>query len=135
MIPYFFEKLLATPEWKKAQATGLLSCPLSEGWENRKFHTHVVPILTRPRHELYLSFHLLSANMNAYYFSYPVVPRGESRVRMVFHAHNTKEQIDKTVDAICDWAREMFMIEQSASSDALPMATRKAFAKKAILGE
>ena len=58
---------------------------------------------------------MMFENMNAYSFSYPVVPKGKSRVRLVFHAHNTKADVDKTVNSICEWAREMLDTEKSES--------------------
>jgi 8-amino-7-oxononanoate synthase len=119
--------LTAPSIWVKAIDKGLLSCPLSEGWDRRQYHTHIVPIHTRTRHEQYLFFHLLAAGINAYHFAYPVVPKGKSRLRMVFHAHNTEEEVDRTVKAIHEWAEEMLTIEESGL-DKIPSAARKAFA-------
>ena len=112
-------------------AAGLLSCPLSEGWEKREYHTHVVPIWTRTRHEQYLFFHLMFDNMNAYSFAYPVVPKGKSRVRMVFHAHNTMEDVEKVVKSIGVWAREMLDMEQSESEESVPRVASQVYAMQA----
>ncbi|KAK2827857.1 hypothetical protein FQN49_007273 [Arthroderma sp. PD_2] len=101
IVKYFFHKLTNDPAWEEAVNVGLLSCPLAEDWEQAQSHSHIVPICTRPRHEQYLFFHLSLAGMNAYNISYPVVPKGSSRIRMVFHAHNTEQEIDKAVAAIC----------------------------------
>jgi 8-amino-7-oxononanoate synthase len=76
---------------------------------------------------------LLLANIVALNIAFPIVPRGESRVRFVFHAHNTKEQVDATVTAICDWAREMLDIENGQSESSLPSAARYVFARQATL--
>ncbi|EEY16854.1 8-amino-7-oxononanoate synthase [Verticillium alfalfae VaMs.102] len=131
IVTYFFEKLTNNVEWQRAKAAGLLSCPLSEGWEQRVCHTHIVPIWTKPRHEQYLFFHMMSENMNAYSFAYPVVPKGKSRVRMVFHAHNTKADVDKTVGTIAEWVREMLDIEQDESAEYVPRIASEVYSMKA----
>ncbi|KAM0326566.1 hypothetical protein ACHAQA_006435 [Verticillium albo-atrum] len=136
IVSYFFEKLTTNPDYQRAKAAGLLSCPLSEGWEQNPYHTHIVPIWTKPRHEQYLFFHMMSENMNAYSFAYPVVPKGKSRVRMVFHAHNTKADVDKTVSTIADWVREMLDIEQGESAESaeyVPRVASEVYAMKAAV--
>lgn len=112
---------------------GLLSCPPAEDWELRQYHSHVVPIRTRPRHEQYLFFHMSLAGMNAYNISYPVVPKGSSRIRMIFHAHNTEQEVDAAVAAICGWAAEMLEIEDGASKATLPKAALQVYAMQAAI--
>jgi len=53
---------------------------------------------------------------------FPVVPKGLSRVRLVVHAHNTPEQIEKLVAVISGWAREILDIESGESGKQLPSA-------------
>jgi 8-amino-7-oxononanoate synthase len=112
---------------------GLLSCPLSDDWEARPYVTHIVSIFTRPGHEQYLFFHLVLRNMNAYNMGPPTIPKGTALVRFIFHAHNTTEQVDTTVAAICDWAREMLDIENGESGNTLPSAARHVYALQAAL--
>ena len=133
IVKYFFQTLTSNPIWEEALDAGLLSCPLAEDWELRPCLSHIVPIRTRPRHEQYLFFHLSLANMNAYNISYPTVPKGSSRVRMIFHAHNTKDEVNAAVAAICDWASEMLDIENGASENVLPKAARQVYAMQAAL--
>lgn len=71
---------------------------------------------------------VLANNMNAYPMAFPVVPKGESRVRLVFHAHNTEAQIDKLVTTICGWAKEMLDIKEGRTENSLPSATRQLYA-------
>lgn len=71
-----------------------------------------------------LFFQLLFNNMNAYPMVFPIVPKGKGRIRLIFHAHNTLEQVDRLVEKICDWAEEMLDIQNGE----LPSATRKAYA-------
>ncbi|KAN0067130.1 Pyridoxal phosphate-dependent transferase [Elaphomyces granulatus] len=133
IVKYFFHKLTNDPVWEEAVDAGLLSCPLAEDWEQRQCHSHIVPIRTRPRHEQYLFFHMSLAGMNAYNISYPVVPKGSSRIRMVFHAHNTEQEVDTAVAAICGWAAEMLEIEDGASNATLPKAALQVYAVQAAL--
>jgi 8-amino-7-oxononanoate synthase len=132
-VKYFFKKLASEPVWDDAVDAGLLRSPLIEDWEQRQVHSHIVPIFTRPRHEQYLFFHMSLAGMNAYNISYPVVPRGSSLVRMIFHAHNTEEEVDKAVAAICSWAAEMLEIEEGGSNGTLPKAAIRVYAMQAAL--
>ncbi|KAI8669816.1 Aminotran-1-2 domain-containing protein [Fusarium sp. Ph1] len=132
-VKYFFEAITGDPTCEEAMNSGLLNIPLVEDWESRPVYSHVVPIKTRPRHEQYLFFHLSSDNMNAYAISYPIVPRGASRIGVIFHAHNTKEEIDHLVASISAWANEMFDLEQNNSKNALPSAARHVYAMQASL--
>lgn len=129
MVQHFFRTLTTNPVFEDAAERRLLDIPLAEDWDARPFLTHIVSVRTpQPRHELYLSLHLLLTNMNAYAVSYPVVPKGQSRVRLVFHAHNTTEQIDALVTGICEWAQEMMQMEDCDGGLTVPSAARKAFA-------
>ncbi|KAF4632903.1 hypothetical protein G7Y89_g5220 [Cudoniella acicularis] len=130
---YFFGTLISNPIWEEAVDEGLLTCPNSDDWEARPFLTHIAPIFTRPGHEKYLFFHLLLCNMNAYNISPPIIPKGTALVRFVFHAHNTREEVDATVAAICDWAREMLDIEKGKFESTLPSAARHVYALQAAM--
>jgi glycine C-acetyltransferase len=44
-------------------------------------------------------------------FSFPVVPRGQARIRVQISAAHTPEQVDRCVDAFIDVARELGMIK------------------------
>ncbi|KIX08679.1 uncharacterized protein Z518_03336 [Rhinocladiella mackenziei CBS 650.93] len=131
IVKYFFQTITSDPICEEAMDEGLLTLPLVEDWEQRTVHSHIVPIKTRPRHEQYLAFHLGMMKMNAYSISYPVVPKGGSRVRVVLHAHNTKEQIEHLVSGISSWAGEMLELERE--KDGLPRAARQVFALQTSL--
>ncbi|KAL2017253.1 hypothetical protein VTK56DRAFT_2365 [Thermocarpiscus australiensis] len=133
IVRYFFKQITAHPVWEEAMDEGLISVPLAEDWELRSFHSHIVPLKLRPRHEHYLFFHLALANMNAYAISYPIVPKGTGRIRLVFHAHNTVEEIDRLVSTVADWALEMLEIERGGSKNGLPSAARRAYSMQASL--
>lgn len=75
-----------------------------------------------------LFFQFVMNNLNAYPMVFPVVAKGESRVRLVFHSHNTLEQIDRLVFAISEWAGEILAIRRGDTNKALPDAARRAYA-------
>ncbi|KAG2019257.1 hypothetical protein GB937_005171 [Aspergillus fischeri] len=127
IVKYFFQTLLDHPVWGEGMDEGLIDVPLAEDWEGRPFHSHIVPLRTRNGHEHYLFAHLAMANMNAYAISYPIVPKGTGRIRLVFHAHNTEQEVDRLVETVADWVTEMLELERSGSKHALPRAARAAY--------
>ncbi|KAG9197127.1 hypothetical protein G6514_002251 [Epicoccum nigrum] len=131
IVKYFFETLLVHPAWEEAMDEGLLWVPLAEEWEDREVHSHIVAVKIRGGHELSLFVHMLMANMNAYPIHYPIVPKGTGLIRCVFHAHNTREEVDRLVATIGEWALEMLEIERGDSENTIPSAMRRAFALQA----
>lgn len=129
-VRHFFDTITSHPVYDEAVDAGLINIPLAEDYESVAHITHIVPVLTRPKHELYLFFHLMLNNINAYAISFPVVPKGKSRVRLVFHTHNHPDQAEKVANAICEWAQEMLDIEAGKTEHALPSAARRVFAMK-----
>ena len=121
--------------WEDALDADLLSCSFIEDWEQRPYHSHIVPIWTRSRHEQYLFFHLFLLGINAYNIFYSVVPKGLSRIRLIFHAHNTEQEFDKAVAIICSWAAKMLNIEEGILSFrvTLPKAAQQMYAMQAAL--
>jgi 8-amino-7-oxononanoate synthase len=65
-----------------------------------------VPLWTREHENHRLAADLHYANYSAWPIDYTVVPRDQGRVRLVFHAGNTFEEIDGVVGVIADWAAE-----------------------------
>ncbi|PVH95311.1 5-aminolevulinate synthase [Periconia macrospinosa] len=128
LVKHFFKTITADPIWAKASKAGALSCPLAEDWEERAFVTHIVPIWTRPRYTYWLMFHLLLSKFCAYGVEYPTVPKGQSRVRVTFHANNTEAETDGLAQSICSWAREMLDLEEAeAGEDRIPKAARQVY--------
>ncbi|KAI0593382.1 5-aminolevulinate synthase [Biscogniauxia sp. FL1348] len=133
VVKHFYKTMQEHPVYEEAVEEGIISIPPMEDWESRKWHTHIVPIRTRNHYEKYLFYHvLLIAKMNAYAWSFPIVPKGQSRLRIVFHNHNTFKQVEDLVNAICDWAQEMLDIESGSSDTTLPEATRQVYALQGI---
>lgn len=125
--------LSSHPLLDDAKDEGILSIPYLDDWEQRPVQTHIVPLCTRPGHEILLFFHLLSNNFNAYPFTFPVVPKGRSRVRLVVHAHNSTEQIEKLVSVIFDWVSEMLEIERQDSGKQISTAASQLYAMQDAL--
>ncbi|KAF2264424.1 8-amino-7-oxononanoate synthase, partial [Lojkania enalia] len=129
-VRHFLKTITAHPIWDEAVEEGILNIPLAEDYESIEHLTHIVPVLTRPKHELYLFFHLMINNINAYAVSFPMVPKGKSRVRLVFHAHNGLDQAETLANVNCEWAQEMLDIEANKTENVLPSAARQVYAMK-----
>lgn len=127
-VRHFLKTITAHPVWDDAVDAGILNIPLAEDYEDLDTLTHIISVLTRPKHELYLFFHLMLRNIDAYNIGYPVVPKGKSRVRLVFHAHNSLEQAEAVAEAICERAEEMLGIEEGEGENVMPSAARKVYA-------
>jgi len=54
---------------------------------------------------------LLGRDIYVISFSYPVVPKGEARIRVQMSAAHSKEQLDRAIDAFTEVAREHDVIE------------------------
>lgn len=102
---------MAHPIWKEANDRNIIWIPVSEDWEERDFQTQLVPLWTRERYGHWLTFHLNARKYSAFAVTFPVIPKGSARLRVVIHADHTEEQIDGLVAAICEWAEEMVQIE------------------------
>ncbi|KAH9902384.1 PLP-dependent transferase [Cubamyces lactineus] len=64
--------------------------------------TPIIPVLTP--HPRPLSAHLRARGLNARPITWPTVPKGADRVRVCLHAANTKEEVDRLVSAMIEWA-------------------------------
>lgn len=123
----FFATLTSHSLWAKAQSSGLLSVPLASGWEARPFLTHIVTVSTREKYTGWLHTHLLYASFYTSPVKYPVVPLGESRLRIAFHADNTAEQIVAFVNSIFQWVEEIAAIEEGRSDARVTKAANEVY--------
>ena len=111
---------------------GILSIPVSEDGESRDFVAHVVPVWTRQRYNWWLVFHLQLSGISAFPIDFPTVPKGQSRIRLMFHAGNTEAQVDFLATTICDWAKEMIDIEEGVEGKGnMPKAAQQVYASMA----
>ncbi|MCJ1357757.1 MAG: hypothetical protein MMC33_007753 [Icmadophila ericetorum] len=128
LVKHFFKLITSNSTWAEATARGILDVPLSLAWEERDFVTHIVPIWTRTRHSYWLAFHLNFHKFCAFPVEYPTVAKGQSRLRLSFHASNTELQVEDLVSAICEWAEEMIKIEDGeANGNKIPRAARQVY--------
>lgn len=109
---------------------GILSVPLSEDWDSREFLTHIVPVWTRQRYNYFLVFHLQLSGICAFPIDYPTVPKGQGRIRLMFHGGNTEAEVNSLVKSLCDFAREMVAIEKAGdqAQTKVPKAAQQVYA-------
>lgn len=112
--------------WEDAVDSGILRIPPLDSWDSQGTVSHVVPVMTRQRYTRFLFYHLQLASIRAFLIDYPVVPKGMSRIRLVFHANNTEDEVGFLAATICEWAQEMMAIEAEGNSGRrIPSAARK----------
>ncbi|KAI0810058.1 5-aminolevulinate synthase [Xylaria sp. FL0064] len=124
----FFETLTSHPTWETAQERGLLSVPLVNGWEDRPFLSHIIPILTRPKYTYWLHFHLLAQSFCVFPVEHPVVPLGKGRLRVILHANNSEKEVERFVGEIFSWVEEMIDIEDQIGSETVSHAAKGVYA-------
>ncbi|KAH8722887.1 5-aminolevulinate synthase [Phaeosphaeriaceae sp. PMI808] len=124
----FFESLTSHPLWPKARDSGILAVPLASDWKERPFLTHIVTVWTRQHHLYWMLFHLLFASFFVLPVKHPVVPIGQSRLRVTFHAENTIAQVSRFVDELFVWVEEVMNIEAGHSSHKATTAAREVYA-------
>ena len=129
LVKLFFGILAENPTWQKASDTGMLFIPVSRNWQLKEWHAHIVPLWTRQKYNYWLVFHLQLSGFSAYPVDYPVVPKGKSRVRLIFHAGNTEKEVKALATTICEFAQEMINIEEMDDSAAqLPIKVQQMYA-------
>lgn len=106
---------------------GIISIPMADDWESQTYLTHIVAVLTEPRHNYFLSLHLQLLRFWVFPVDPPAVPKGTSRVRVVFHANATEQQVIDLAEAIIEWAKEMLEIKQSGKEGTLPTAAQQVY--------
>ncbi|KAF5019293.1 hypothetical protein F66182_8711 [Fusarium sp. NRRL 66182] len=113
LVKLFLQEITENPIWDKANDAGFLRIPPHEqdDWDAVPFVSQVCPVWTKAKHNLYLAIHLQLAGFQVYPISFPIVPKGSDRVRLVFHGHNTEEEVRGLVASICSWAKETMECE------------------------
>jgi 8-amino-7-oxononanoate synthase len=134
LVKHFFRSMTQNAVWDKASAMGILAIPVMEegDWETKEFHAHIVPVWTRQRYNWWLVFHLQLSGISAFPIDYPTVPKGQSRIRLMFHAANTEDQVTLLANTICAWAAEMIAIEEGTEgnkgTNKMPKAAQQVYA-------
>jgi 8-amino-7-oxononanoate synthase len=114
--------------WEKARDRGILDVPLASDWEERPFLTHIVTVWTRQNYLYWLLFHCLTASFFVLPVKHPVVPLGQSRLRVTFHAENTVAQVTGFVEQLFIWVQEVLDIEEGRSKHQATSAAREVYA-------
>lgn len=129
VVKLFMETMTSHPVWDRANDAGILRIPLYEAddCDSQPFVTQICPVWTRPKHNFFLAIHLQLAGYSGYPISFPLVPKGTDRVRIIFHAQNTDEQVKSLAACVCAWAEEMLEIQQGGDGVRLPAAARHAY--------
>ncbi|KAL1857092.1 putative secondary metabolism biosynthetic enzyme [Diaporthe australafricana] len=127
MAMLFFELLTSHPLWETAKSKDILNVPLAEGWEDREIITHLLAISTRSKSFWWMYYHLLSAGFRNFPVTYPVVPPGQGRLRVIIHAHNTEEQVRGFLGSIYAWVQEMIDIEAGKAAQPVTKAAKEVY--------
>jgi 8-amino-7-oxononanoate synthase len=72
--------------------------------------------------------HLLSGSLFVLPVKHPIVPSGESRLRITFHAENTAVQVVNLVEQIFVWVEEAMAIEEGRTEHQVTRAAREVYA-------
>lgn len=76
--------------------------------------TPIIPVLTP--HPRPLSAHLRVRGLNARPITWPTVPKGADRIRVCLHAENTRQDVDRLVGGIIEWAQSWTMAQNASGT-------------------
>lgn len=128
LAKHFFTYTSSHNTWPRARQSGLLRVPLADGWEERPLLAHIITVSTRQEYIWWLYFALASSSFCVFPVDYPVVPLGQSRLRVILHATNTIDQVRRFTDVIFAWVEEMLEIEEGTSTQKVSRAARDVYA-------
>ncbi|KAF2843263.1 class II aminotransferase/8-amino-7-oxononanoate synthase [Patellaria atrata CBS 101060] len=106
LVRHFYRKMFDHPSFTIAKEAGILDLPSGLNFEGKEFVSQIVPVWTRNEDNHQLAANMQYADYNAWPIDFPVVPRDQGRVRLVFHTDNTIDEIDGLVEIIIQWAEE-----------------------------
>ena len=76
--------------------------------------TPIIPVLTP--HPRPLSAHLRVRGLNARPITWPTVPKGADRIRVCLHANNTREDVDRLLSGMIEWAESWDVAQNTGKS-------------------
>ncbi|OBT66209.1 hypothetical protein VE03_04349 [Pseudogymnoascus sp. 23342-1-I1] len=109
LVRHFCAGVRTLPHYQRAKDSGYLTIPVAEDFQKKRFMSHIVPLWSPAADAL--SIGLLVNKITAYPVAYPTVPKGQKRVRLVFHAGNTESDLNKVLATIGEWLEERFQGE------------------------
>lgn len=127
LVRLFYTTLTSNPYYKESREANVFEVPVADDWESQPILSHIVAVLTEPRHNYFLSVHLQLQRLWAFPVDPPAVPKGTNRVRLAFHASLTDEQVINLANAVCEWGKEMSDIKKSGKEGALPVAAQQVY--------
>ncbi|KDQ59018.1 hypothetical protein JAAARDRAFT_56998 [Jaapia argillacea MUCL 33604] len=74
----------------------------------------IIPLLTPHPHAL--ASHLQNMDLNVRPITWPTVPKGKERVRICLHSGNGRDDIEKLVDGVVQWAGAWMKKEQQSTA-------------------
>ena len=97
---------------KLSENTKYFRSNLSElGFEIKGSDHPIVPVMIYDaKNAVKLSEMLLQSNIYVIPFSFPVVPKGEARIRVQLSSSHTTEQLDKAIEAFNDCGKKLNII-------------------------
>ena len=111
-ISYLLQVFFKHPTWNLLKGSGTIGICNPGRLNSCDFQSPIVPVLTKPGRAYNLRAWLMREGFSSWGIAYPVVPKGEERVRVVVHADNSHPQIERFVDTIMQWA-----LEQESTKD------------------
>ena len=67
------------------------------------FQSPIVPVVTKMGKAYNLGAWMLTQGFLAWAVAYPIVPKGQERVRIVINADNSHQQIERLVEVVMQW--------------------------------
>jgi 8-amino-7-oxononanoate synthase len=114
LTAYFLQCFFKHPVWEQIKGNGTIYIPNPGKYVSNGLVSPIIPLITKNK-AYNLRAWLLREGINAWGVAYPVVPKGEDRVRVVVHSDNTRPQIERLVDVIMQWALEQKNIPEVKS--------------------
>jgi hypothetical protein len=102
----FCTRIRGLKHYQRAKDIGYLQIPVAEDFQNKRYMSHIVPLWSPAADAL--SIGLLISKITAYPVASPTVPKGQKRVRLVFHAGNTEADVESLLVVIGQWLDERF---------------------------
>lgn len=139
LVRLFLHDVTAHSLWEQAQDLSLLSIPLAmHDWKVRPYLSHIVPIRTQAPYHYWLFFHLTFDQFSVFPVDYPTVAKGQSRLKVTFHAKNTEAEVKRLVSSIYGFVQEVIDIQNGSGwGNEVPGAARRVYewmAKEKLTG-
>ncbi|KAF2004266.1 putative aminotransferase [Amniculicola lignicola CBS 123094] len=129
LVRMFLDAIVSHPHWGAAQDLGVIAIPLTvDTWQSQPYLSHIVPIRTQEPYHYWLFFHLIFKGFSVFPVDYPTVPKGQSRLKITFHAKNTMDEVSLLVKTIFEFVQEVVEIRNATKwGNEVPSAARSVY--------